>query len=207
LSVSDRDAREYLIAAAHDLRRPGSRRLPWLRCGRWHDEAVLVVVSGLPGVGKSSMADALGRKLGAAVLSVDPIEAAIWRCGIRPSFETGVAAYEVAAVLAEHQLGLGLTVIVDSVSSLEVARDRWRQAAQRSGNTMRVVEVICSDEASHRQRLGARARGIDGFPEPSWDDVLRRRDEWQPWVDDRLVVDSMRGLDENVADAVAFLTG
>lgn len=74
---------------------------------------VLVVVSGLPGAGKSSLSDALGEKLGAAVLSVDPIEAAIWRCGIPPSFETGVAAYEVVAVLAEHQLRLGLTVIAD----------------------------------------------------------------------------------------------
>jgi len=86
---------------------------------------VLVVMSGLPGAGKSAIADAVGREIGAPVLSVDPVEAAIWRCGIPPSFETGVAAYEVAAVLAEHQLALGLKVITDSVSSLEVARNMW----------------------------------------------------------------------------------
>ena len=63
---------------------------------------MLVVVSGLPAVGKSELSDALGRRMGAAVLSVDPIEAAILRCGIPRSFETGVAAYEVAAVLAEQ---------------------------------------------------------------------------------------------------------
>lgn len=50
---------------------------------------VLVIVSGLPGVGNSVLTDALGRNLAAPVLSVDPIEAAIWRCGIEPSFETG----------------------------------------------------------------------------------------------------------------------
>src|SRR5688572_22273325 len=72
--------------------------------GLGHDEAMLVVVSGLPVVGKSELADALGQRLRAAVLSVDRIEAAMWRCGIAPSFETGVAAYEVVAVLAEHQL-------------------------------------------------------------------------------------------------------
>jgi len=167
---------------------------------------VLVVVSGLPGVGKSSLADTLGRKLGAAVLSVDPIEAAIWRTGVPPSFETGVAAYEVVAVLAEHQLRLGLAVIADSVSSLEVARDMWRRAASRARSAMRVVEVICSDDDVHRQRLAGRDRGIEGFPEPSWDDVLRRRGEWEPWTDEHLVVDSMRGHDENVAEALAYLT-
>ncbi len=167
--------------------------------------AVLVVVSGLPGAGKSSLADALGEKLGAAVLSVDPIEAAMWRCGIPPSFETGVAAYEVVAILAEHQLRLGLAVITDSVSSLEVARNMWRRAASRACSPMRAVEVICSDDDVHRQRLGGRERGIEGFPEPSWDDVLRRRDEWEPWADDHVVVDSIRGLDENVAEALDFL--
>jgi len=166
---------------------------------------VLVVVSGLPGAGKSSIADALGEKLGPAVLSVDPIEAAMWRCGIPPSVETGVAAYEVVAVLAEHQLRLRLTVIADSVSSLEVARNMWRLAASRAGSPMRAIEVICSDDDVHRQRLGGRVRGIEGFPEPSWHDVLRRRDEWEPWADDHVVVDSMRGLDENVADALDFL--
>ena len=166
---------------------------------------VLVVVSGLPGVGKSRLADALGRKLGAAVLSVDPIEAAIWRCGIPPSFETGLAAYEVVAVLAEHQLRLGLTVIADAVSSLEVAREMWRGAAARTGAAMGIVEVVCSNEATHRERLARRTREIDGFPEPSWDEVIRRRDEWEPWVDERLVVDSVRELDENIAEALEFL--
>jgi predicted kinase len=173
--------------------------------GVGHDEAVLVVVSGLPAVGKSELADGLGRRLGAAVLSVDPIEAALWRCGIAPSFETGVAAYEVVAVLAEHQLRLGLTVIADAVSSLEVARDMWRRAASRTGAAMRVVEVVCSNEGTHRERLARRARGIDGFPEPSWEDVVRRRDEWEPWRDERLVVDSLRELDENVTEALAFV--
>jgi predicted kinase len=168
---------------------------------------VLVVMSGLPGAGKSAIADAVGAELGAAVLSVDPIEAAIWRSGIPRSFETGVAAYEVAAALAEHQLSLGLTLITDSVSSLEVAREMWRQAAMRTATEMRVIEVICSDEEMHRERLAARSRAIEGFPEPSWGAVQSRRAQWEPWTDDRLVVDTMRDHAENVTDVLAFLRG
>lgn len=166
---------------------------------------VLVVLSGLPGAGKSAIADSVGRELRVPVLSVDPIEAAIWRCGIPPSFETGIAAYEVAAVLAEHQLGLGLTVITDSVSSPEVARDMWRQAAARAGSRLAIIEVICSDKNVHRQRMASRQRDIHGFHEPSWDDVQTRRAEWEPWGDDRLVVDTMRSINENVTDALDYL--
>src|SRR5262249_32598913 len=122
--------------------------------------ARLVVVSGLPATGKSALADALGRELHAAVLSVDPIEAAIMRGGIPTSSETGVAAYEVVAVLAAHHLGLGLPVVVDAVSSLEVAREMWRRAATLAGARMRVVEIVCSDESAHRARLAARRRDI-----------------------------------------------
>jgi len=139
--------------------------------------------------------------MGATVLSVDPVEAAIWRCGIPPSFETGVAAYEVAAVLAEHQLRLGLTAIADAVSSLEVAREMWRRAAHRTGSSMRVIEVICSDSDVHRERLANRRRAIDGFPEPSWEEVLARRDEW---TDDRLVLDSLQPLADNLDRAVNY---
>ena len=168
-------------------------------------DGVLVVVSGLPGSGKSALADALGQRLGAPVLSVDPIEAAIWRSGISPSFETGVAAYEVAAVLAERHLRLGLTAIADAVNSLEVARRMWRRAANRTGSPMRVIEVICSDIDVHRKRLANRARNIDGFPEPSWEQVLARRDEWEDWADDSLMLDTVQPLAVNVERAVNHL--
>jgi predicted kinase len=167
---------------------------------------MLVVVSGLPGVGKSAVADAVGRHLGAAVLSVDPIEAAIMRSGIERSFETGLAAYEVVAALAEEQLRLGLSAVADAVSGLEVARDMWRRAAGRTRSAMPVIEVVCSDEDLHRRRLAARRRSIEGFPEPPWQEVVARHDEWEPWPEARLVLDSVRPLGDLVPEALEYLS-
>lgn len=130
-------------------------------------------------------------------------EAAVWRCGIEPSFETGVAAYEVAAVMATHQLRLGLSVVVDAVGSLEIARRMWRDAASRAGATTRVIEVVCSDETTHRERL---AGHIEGFPEPSWDGALARRDEWEPWKEPRLLIDSTARQEDNLAEALAYVS-
>lgn len=163
---------------------------------------MLIVLSGLPGSGKSAVADALGRRLGAPVLSVDPIEAAIWRAGISPSFQTGVAAYEVAAALATEQLQLGHDVVVDAVNALEVVRTMWRRVATRAGVEMSVIEVVCSDPAVHRRRLGSRVRDIDGFPEPTWDEVSERQMGWDEWTDRRLVLDSLEPLDANVERAL-----
>lgn len=163
------------------------------------------MLSGLPGSGKSAIADQLGRRLPAAVLSVDPIEAAICRCGITQSFETGVAAYEVAAVLAEDQLGLGLSVIADAVNALEIVRSMWRRAAHNTDAPVTVIEVICSDPDLHRSRLANRVRDIDGFPEPTWDEVMACRDEWEEWTEERLVLDTIEALSHNVERALAYV--
>ena len=66
----------------------------------------LVILSGLPGTGKSELGQQLARRLDISVLSVDPIEAAILRAGIAQSFETGLAAYLVAETIAAAQLVL-----------------------------------------------------------------------------------------------------
>jgi predicted kinase len=169
------------------------------------DVGVLVVMSGLPGSGKSTLADMLARQLDAAVLSVDPIEAAIWRAGIAPSPQTGVAAYEVAGALAAHQLALGHTVIGDAVNSLEVGRHVWRRAAASTGSALRVLLMVCSNVDVHRSRLAMRRRSIDGFPEPTWDVVELRRTEFEPWPEPTCVLDSLDDPQLNLVTAMEFL--
>jgi hypothetical protein len=57
----------------------------------------------------------------------------------------------------------------------------------------------------HRRRLEGRARGIDGFPEPSWESVRARRAGFEHWRDDRLVLDSMLPLADNLQLALDHL--
>jgi predicted kinase len=166
---------------------------------------VLVIMSGLPGVGKSAIADELGRLLPACVVSVDPIEAAMLESGIRQSFETGLAAYNVGATIASHQLRLGMSVIADAANYREVGRQIWMSVADDAGVSYFPIEVECTDDQVHRDRLAGRRRGLEPYPELTWDAVLRRRGETEQWTAHRLVLDSVRSLDENVARALEFL--
>ena len=52
----------------------------------------LIVMAGLPGAGKSTIGEIVGARLGATVVSVDPIESAILRAGIDAHHPTGLAA-------------------------------------------------------------------------------------------------------------------
>lgn len=162
-------------------------------------------MAGLPGSGKSAIATALAAALPASVLSVDPVEAAMWRAGVGRAQPTGLAAYCVVEALAAEQLAVGHTVVVDAVNDVAEARQQWVDLAHRSALPLRFVEVTCTDPALHRRRLESRRRGLEGFAEPTWESVQSRRETWAPWQHERLVLDSVLPLGDNVERAVEFL--
>jgi predicted kinase len=163
--------------------------------------SLLVVVSGLPGTGKSAVAGALASRLAAAHLSIDLVEEALLSTGCPPGWTTGVAAYEAVGALAAANLALGHPVVVDAVNESDAARQTWRTAAAASGADLRFVVTVCSDPLEHRRRLEARVRGFEYVDEPTWADVLARSDADEPWVDDHLTVDTVTPLD-SVVDGV-----
>ena len=165
----------------------------------------LIVLSGLPGTGKSAIADGLGRTLRLPVLSVDPIESAIMRAGIEHSFETGLAAYIVAEALADRNMANGLGTVIDAVNSVEPARDMWRGLARKHGATLVIIESIVSDRTVHAARLASRNRGL-ALAEPTWEDVERRRSEWTSWPEPHLTLDALYPVDTNLAKAVEYVS-
>ncbi|GIE84797.1 AAA family ATPase [Actinoplanes regularis] len=150
---------------------------------------VLAVFAGLPGVGKSTLAGAVAAELPAAVLAVDVVDFTLQRYAVHES-RPGYAAYGVVAALAEEQLKIGHHVIIDAVNPVKAARDLWVDLAERMATPLRVVEVVCGDDAEHRRRVEERyaARDHDGVPD--WVRVLERQSEYEPYLGPRLVVDT-----------------
>lgn len=165
----------------------------------------LVVVSGLPGTGKSTIAELAARILACPLVSKDLIEATLWRSGIGAEAGSGWAAYELMTTLAEGQMRLGQSAVLDSVATYERIRARWRALAAEAGASFQVVECVCSDDALHRTRLDVRVRGIPGWYEIDWAQVERTRTNFEPWSEPRLVLDAAMPLSQNVEALRAHL--
>jgi len=171
---------------------------------------VLVVMAGLPGTGKSTIAEVLGNRLRLPVVSVDPIESAILSAGIDSDQPTGLAAYLVGETIAESVLIGGGGIIVDAVNAVTPAREQWVKLAIRRGVPIRFVEVSCSDPELHRARLEKRERQLAHLAEPSWHAVEQSVDEWEEWDGQsaavpRITLDTVQPLGVNVEQALAFL--
>jgi predicted kinase len=167
----------------------------------------LIVISGLPGVGKTSVAAIVAARTESVHLSIDAVEESILACGLPSGRQVSVAAYEAARSMAEQNLRLGHDVVVDAVNDSEQARQTWRTAASRTGANIDFVYLVISDLREHERRIVSRDRGLAHVGEPSWEDVQRRRTDYVAWSGDVLEFDTSEQRADEVADALVARLG
>ncbi|UQN29873.1 AAA family ATPase [Brachybacterium kimchii] len=165
------------------------------------------MISGLPGVGKTSVAEIVAARTGSVHLSIDVVEESLLACGLPSGWQVGVAAYEAARAMAEQNLRLGHDVVVDAVNDSEPARRTWRTAASRTGAQVEFVHLMISDVHEHERRLEGRDRGLVHVGEPTWTDVQRRRADYAAWSDEFLEFDTAARTADEVADALVARLG
>ena len=136
---------------------------------------MLFIFSGLPGVGKSTVAREIAKRLKAVYVRADTIEQAMRDC--MPDYEVTIEGYEIAYAVAAENLALGLRVVADSVNPLNITRDEFMD-----------IEVICSDAIEHRRRVEQRVSDIPGLKLPTWDETVSR--QYEPWTMKRLIIDT-----------------
>lgn len=151
--------------------------------------AILVSLSGLPGVGKTTLAREVVARTQAIHLRVDSVEAALRRSILRihPAEDAG---YLTIASIAKDNLSIGFDVIADTVNPIEISRKLWAETASAGAAHLLNVEIICSNRSVHRKRVESRISDIEGLVVPDWQAVSSRT--FEPWQGDRLIVDTSR---------------
>ena len=159
---------------------------------------MLIIFGGLPGAGKSTLALKLACRCKAVYLRIDTIERAMVEREEASSL--GERGYRVAYAVAEDNLRLGHTVIVDSVNPLQITRSAWLNVAQRVGVQSLEIEVICSDRVEHRRRVETRSAIVA----VTWHEVVTR--EFEPWIGEHIRIDtSGQTIDQSLAALLEML--
>ncbi len=146
---------------------------------------MLIVFSGLPGTGKTTIARELARQTGAVYLRIDVIEQAIRDAGVLAG-DVGASGYGVANALALSNLQLGRRVVADCVNPVKESRAAWTATAATAATAdvaLVNIQVVCTDAQEHRRRVETRTSDIPGLTPPTWQSVSAHEYErWDPPV-------------------------
>jgi hypothetical protein len=164
----------------------------------------LVLVTGLPGTGKSTVAEAVADRIGAPVLAHDWAMSAL-----RPYPEVQsaldrmpmghrVVGWSTLHALARSQLRAGRSVILDGVARADELRT-CREIARDEDASMVVIATQCSDPSVHRSRVEGRERLIPNWHELDWVRVERSRATWESPDDADLSLDAATDWNDNLA--------
>ena len=158
----------------------------------------LVLFSGLPGTGKSTLATGLGKKLSMPVFSFDWIAGCLSLQGVVTKENRASVIYSLLRTLAARQFELGQSAIIDSPTSSLRVRNDWYRLADEHSVGLYPIYCICSNEELHRSRIASRRRNIPGWPDPDWPKVEIKKREFAPWPPGTFKVDSVASVDLNL---------
>jgi hypothetical protein len=145
-----------------------------------------MLITGLPGTGKSTVAEQAAALLGAPVLAHD------WAMsGLRP-FEVVQSAldsmgpsghrsvgWSILCALGRAQIRRGSSVVLDGVARAPQV-EQCREVAHDEGARFLTVVTECTDLDTHRSRIESRQRLIPDWYELDWERVQRSRSSWDP---------------------------
>jgi predicted kinase len=157
----------------------------------------LIIFSGLPGTGKTTLAKEISKILKATYLRLDTIEQ-----GLRDicSYKVQGEGYRLTYRIVEDNLRIGNDVIVDCCNPWKMTRDEWEKVAINNNGIPINIEIFCSDTIEHKKRVENRSNDITGFSMPTWKEVIQRN--YEEWDKPRIKLDT---ANKSVQDCVELL--
>jgi predicted kinase len=178
--------------------------------GSIRELSMIVIMAGLPGTGKSTLAQALARRLSGSVLDKDIIRAALFQPGnveyslVQDDFCQEIML-QTAAYLqdkdAEH------CVLLDGRTfSRRYQRQRVIEFCSQVRTDWAVLECVCGEQTSLRRLTEALTAKTHLAANRTPELYRKIREAWEPIDEPKLIIDTDANIDSCVDQALRYLT-
>jgi predicted kinase len=181
----------------------------WQMTKQPYYKLILVLMAGLPGAGKTTLAGALGRVLHWTVLDKDLLKSSLLRLQLgMPEEEIGRISYELLFVLAEDILvRQHSSVILDTSARHPFILEHASQIVCASGVQMKTI--LCRASSSlRRERLNERISSTLHHPFMSPMHTTTIEDDlecFQHLPGDKLIIETSHPLEDCLEEAIKYL--
>ena len=149
------------------------------------------IFSGLPGVGKTTLAKLLTKSIqNTTYYRVDTVE-----YYLKKAYSQGLTkqGYELTYYLAKENLELGNNVIIDCCNPINESRELLNKLSEINLTKVINIEVVCTNQQAHKEQIEARYnRNNDKYP--SWQNVLEK--DYQEWNQEIITIDTANKNEE-----------
>ena len=167
-------------------------------------QPTLIMFSGLPGGGKTTLARNIAQQLSISLFSKDHLESVLLNNDLTEG--NSIYSYYLILELAELHLSLGISVILDAVFPLEGFRTTVKEMTLKHDANLKIIYVHCSNENVWKNRMQNREQFYEGFSLKGWKETLRVKEYFEEWQNtDLLTIDSLHSVEENTQVVLEYL--